>query len=164
MNTFNYKNRGMLLEKLVNNTINFYIKNKIAFFAKKGLDIKFKSVNNYNENKLSISDAFISSKSTVDYYGVYKGKYVSFEAKSTDENVFYTKNVKDHQHNHLKFIDSLGAKAFYLIMFKKFSKIFIVDVNDFNISKNSYSYEEALKNWRPLDIVFPGIVDFLELI
>ncbi|WP_337902552.1 Holliday junction resolvase RecU, partial [Mesomycoplasma ovipneumoniae] len=39
----NHKNRGMFLEKIINNTIEFYYQNDIAIFHKKNLDIGFKA-------------------------------------------------------------------------------------------------------------------------
>lgn len=96
----------MLLEKIINNTINYYLKNKIAFFNKKNLNIKFKTM---SEDRYKLDLAFISSKSTVDYYGIYQGQYISFEAKSTELDVFPLSNIKEHQHQHLKLINELGG-------------------------------------------------------
>lgn len=159
-----HKNRGMLLEQLLNKTIEYYNKNNIAFFAKKNLDIKFSKVFVDNKNK-KLESSFISKKSTVDYYGVYKGQYITFEAKSTQENVFHFSNIKKHQHNHLKQIHFLGGKAFYIIFFKKHSKIFLINVDKLDYENlKSISIEIACQRGKLIDIDFPGIIDFLKFI
>ncbi len=160
------KNKGMLLEKLLNNSINHYLKNEIAFFTKAHLNIKFKSTtNDRNEKTIKLNSSFIQSKSTVDYYGVYKGQYITFEAKSTDNDRFLFSNIKSHQHKHLLLISKLGGKAFYFIFFKKYSSLFIVNVNEIDYeNKKSLTYEEIKKIGKNLEIIFPGIIDFLPLI
>ena len=76
--------------------------------------------------------------------GIFKSKYVTFEAKSTDDDVFNFSNIKEHQHKHLLLVKELGGIAFYLIMFKKHSQIFLVDVDEFSCyKKRSISFNEA---------------------
>ena len=81
------KNRGMLLETIINQTNSFYIINNICLIHKKNLDIKFSSVV-LKDKKLVAKDAKITNKSTVDYYGLWKGKFLAFEAKSTEDKSF----------------------------------------------------------------------------
>ena len=52
-----YKNRGMLLEELINKTINFYNQEQIGYFAKNHLNVKFQK-----ENSKNFSNAFIKNK------------------------------------------------------------------------------------------------------
>ena len=166
-NNFNsHKNRGMLLEKIINNSINYYVNNKIAFFSKNHLNIKFNSVLDDKQNKIiKLNNSFIKSKSTVDYYGVYKGKYITFEAKSTEEDLLPLSNIKPHQHKHLLFIESLGGYAFYIFYFKHSSKIYMIKASDIDFeNKKSISLDEAKTIGNKLDIVFPGVIDFLNLI
>ena len=153
--SFSHKNRGMLLEKIINQTINYYNKNGFALFMKKNLDIVINSKNQ--------QDSFIRKKSTVDYYGIYKGFYIAFEAKSTELNHFPLSNIKIHQHQHLKRIKFLGGKAFYIIYFKLTNKFFMVDVETMEIkNKKSITLEEMMLLGNNLNITFPGIIDFLE--
>ncbi|MBD5423190.1 MAG: Holliday junction resolvase RecU [Mycoplasma sp.] len=152
----------MLLEKIINITIDYYNKNKIAYFTKNNLNIKFRNVINEN-NKLKLSSPFIHEKSTVDYYGIYEGKYITFEAKSTSENSFPFSNIKLHQHEHLQLIKNMGGYAFYIIFFKNKSKLFKVDVDCIDYkNKKSISFEEICEIGTNLEIIFPGIVDFLD--
>ncbi|CRH45622.1 Holliday junction resolvase recU [Chlamydia trachomatis] len=94
MNTI-FKNRGMLLETIINQTNEFYFKNDICLIHKKNLD-----------------QAVISSKSSVDYYGIYKGKFIAFEAKSTELSILPLKNIKNHQIEYLNLIQKNGGIAF----------------------------------------------------
>lgn len=166
MNNFKtYNNRGMLLEKIINNTIHFYMKNEIAFFNKKNLDIKFKKV--INSNVTILENAYISNKSTVDYYGIYNGKYISFEAKSTELNIFPLSNIKEHQHQHLKLIHKLGGWSFYILYFKTKNVFILIDVENMDElmkNKKTISFEQILETGFELEIVFPGIIDFLTLV
>lgn len=157
----NYKNRGMLLENIINKTIWYYKNNDVAFFEKKDLNVKFNSVK-FEKNKKMLLNSFISSKSTVDYYGIYKGKYVTFEAKSTNESVFYFSNIKEHQHKHLKMIKKFGGISFYIILFKKELKIFLIDVEKIKYEEEkSISIKEVENLGYEIKIIFPGIIDFL---
>lgn len=156
-----YKNRGMLLETIINNSINHYNTYRIAFFAKNHLNIKFKKTNK-NVYVAELNNAFIKGKSTVDYYGIFKGRYISFEAKSVEKSVFTFSNIRQHQHQHLKLIKELGGQAFYIIFFKTHSKIFKLDVEHVDIeNKNQLTYQEVETKGELLDIYFPGIIDFL---
>lgn len=159
-----YNHRGMLLEKIINNTISYYLKNKIAYFNKKSLNIKFKDVDHKNEqHKLNM--AFIASKSTVDYYGLYQGQYISFEAKSTELDTFPLANIKEHQHQHLKLINQFGGWTFYLIFFKKFHRFFLLETTKVEqINKKSISINEMERIAIEMELVFPGIIDFLSCI
>ncbi|CAL59249.1 Pseudogene of RecU (N terminal part) [Mycoplasmopsis agalactiae PG2] len=85
-----YKNRGMLLETIINQTIDYYTYNHIAFIEKKGLPIKFSNITN-SENKLLLSNAFVYKKSTVDYIGCYKGRFLAFESQEHKWIIFSKK-------------------------------------------------------------------------
>ena len=82
-----HKNRGMLLEQILNKTIEYYNKNNIAFFAKKNLDIKFSKVFVDDRNK-KLESSFISKKSTVDYYGIYKGNILLLKPNQLKKTFF----------------------------------------------------------------------------
>lgn len=152
-------NRGMLLEQIINKSIDFYIRSKIAFFRKQNLNVKFQEV---NKNNNSIKNGYIYSKSTVDYYGIYKGRYVCFEAKSTELDYLPLNNIYPHQKQHLKFISNLGGWAFYLVYFKKYNQIFLVDIKTLDIeNKKTISLKEIASCSFKLDLIFPGIIDFL---
>ncbi len=155
------KNRGMLLESILNTTINLYNKNNIALFHKKEVPISIGKVIKSN-NKIKVENAFIKSKSTSDYYGVFKGKFIAFEAKSTNLKSLPLTNIKHHQRKYLNDVQNNGGVAFYIIYYKSYNRYFMVFVDSIeNIRKKSFSIEEASKKGIELDLTFPGILDFL---
>ncbi|AWX69168.1 Holliday junction resolvase RecU [[Mycoplasma] anseris] len=157
------KNRGMLLESIINHTNLFYLEQQKALVHKKNLDIKFKSVM-FKENKLITNGAKIISKSTVDYYGIYNGNYFAFEAKSTEECNFSLKNVKKHQIEYLDLVLLFKGKAFWILYFKMQNKFIFIDHLSFKkISQNkkSLKFNEVLSYGKELILEFPGILDYI---
>ncbi|AGQ50667.1 Holliday junction-specific endonuclease [Mesomycoplasma hyopneumoniae 7422] len=153
----NHKNRGMFLEKIINNTIEFYCANGIGIFHKKNLDISFKAVS----KDLAVNDAFIFKKSTVDYYGIYKGIFVAFEAKSTNENVLNLKQIPEHQLSYLQKIREHFGCAFFIIFFKQLEKFYIVSIDKINLSWKSIPVAFLQKEGFEIPLTYPGIIDFI---
>ncbi|MGL4343425.1 MAG: Holliday junction resolvase RecU [Metamycoplasmataceae bacterium] len=155
------KNRGMLLETIINKTIQSYADNDVAIIHKKNLDIKFASV----ENDAKLKNSYISKKSTVDYFGIYKGKFICFEAKSTNEDKIPWSNFKEHQHEYLLRIKKHNGIAFYIIFFKKFNEFFLVDPSlIFQETKKPIHIDFFRQKAILLDLVYPGYIDFLKYI
>lgn len=158
----NYQNRGMFLESIINKTIAYYDCHDWAIFHKKSLPIKFTGV---EKNKMKLQTAWISAKSTVDYYGVYQGHFVAFEVKNTNTHRFYLKNIKEHQSNYLKKVIKHHGISFYLIGFEKINRYFIINADlVHNWLKKSFNIEDAITNGYELKIIFPGILHFLPTI
>ncbi|TCG10474.1 Holliday junction resolvase RecU [Mycoplasma todarodis] len=155
------KNRGMLLESILNTTINLYRKNNVALFHKKEIPISFGKVIKNGKN-IRLDNAFIKSKSTSDYYGVFKGKFIAFEAKSTNQKSLPLSNIKHHQRKYLNDVQNHGGIAFYIFSFKTYDKYFMIYVDTIeNLRKKSFSLDDANEHGIELDLVFPGILDFL---
>ncbi|MED1014257.1 Holliday junction resolvase RecU, partial [Bacillus mycoides] len=77
-----------------------------------------------------VKDGYYESKSTVDYDGVYKGRAIAFEAKSTNEiNRFDLKNIARHQLDYLEKAEKMGAICFFLIGFSKDKSVFLVPLS-----------------------------------
>lgn len=150
----------MLLEQLVNITIQYYLQSRVAFFAKQELGIKFKTVT--NAGLAHLHDARIAAKSTVDYYGLYQGRYISFEAKSTELAHLPLGNIRPHQHAHLLLVHELGGWAFYLVFFKKFGRFFLLEAHQLPATgQKTISLGEMEQLAIEIKLVFPGIIDFL---
>ncbi|ENY68705.1 Recombination protein U [Metamycoplasma auris 15026] len=159
-----FKNRGMLLETIINQTNEFYLRNNICMIHKKNLDIKFKSVTYENEN-LNLDKAIIKGKSSVDYYGVCKGKFLAFEAKSTEDNTLPLSNIREHQITYLNMVEKHQGIAFWIIYFKIQNVFLLVlhkDLINALKNKKSLHYDEALKIGKKLTLSFPGILNFIE--
>ncbi|MCE6056544.1 Holliday junction resolvase RecU [Mycoplasmopsis agalactiae] len=160
-----HKNRGMLLETIINQTIDYYTYNHIAFIEKKGLPIKFSNITN-SENKLLLSNAFVYKKSTVDYIGCYKGRFLAFEAKSTNESFLARSNIKEHQKKYLREIHKNGGLAFLIVFFGLYDEFYLLSYESFMTieNKNQYRYEWIKKIGKRIPLTYPGIIDFLPYI
>ncbi|MCB9499358.1 MAG: Holliday junction resolvase RecU [Erysipelotrichaceae bacterium] len=119
-----YGNRGMSLEQEINESNRYYLNKEIAVIYKKDTPIKIVKM---NEETKQISSAFFSKHSTTDYNGVFKGKYIDFEAKTTNnKTAFPLANFHSYQLEHLKRITKLGGIGFVLFEFKTLNLYFVV--------------------------------------
>ena len=97
-----HANRGMDLEELINEANNYYLNNNIACIYKKYTPIGIIDVKEENGKKV-ITKAFFKEASTLDYNGVYKGYYIEFDAKKTNNSSsFPLSNISNHQIDHIK--------------------------------------------------------------
>ncbi len=107
----NFSNRGIDLEIIVNEANKYYLENDIAIIYKKPTSIGIvKSVG------ASITKGYFKEKSTLDYNGIYKGKYIEFDAKETlSKTAFPLSNIHNHQLEHIKSIIKHQGIAFLII-------------------------------------------------
>ncbi len=89
----NFGNRGMRLENDLNSTNEYYASIDKAYIYKKPTPIKITKVNYPSRDKAVITQAFFTIPSTTDYNGIYKGKYVDFEAKETKNKTSFEKYI-----------------------------------------------------------------------
>ncbi len=116
MNTYTYKNRGMFLENIINDSNTFYISKDKAVIYKKPTPIKVLNVSYPSRKSTVINKAVFESISTLDYNGIYKGKYIEFDAKeSKSKSSFPLANVKSHQIKHIESIIRHGGIVFLII-------------------------------------------------
>ena len=121
-----YANRGMNLEEAINITNEYYLDKGIAVIHKKPTPIQIVKIDYANGAR--ICDAYFKSPSTTDYNGVYKGKYLDFEAKETQNKTsFPFHNIGEHQLKHLENVLKQDAIAFLIISFTKLNEIYFLD-------------------------------------
>lgn len=110
-----HRNRGMGLECLINKTNEYYLDINRAVIYKKPTPIGIVDVKYCNDKK-AINKAYFKCPSTLDYNGIYKGKYIEFEAKETlSKTAFPLANIHPHQIKHLKLILEHGGIGFLII-------------------------------------------------
>ena len=110
----NYKNRGMDLESLINEACKYYLEHDIAIIYKKPTPIGVVDVD--YKNGAVINKAYFKEPSTLDYNGIYKGKYIEFDAKECQSKTsFPLSNIHDHQIKHIHNIIRHGGIAFLII-------------------------------------------------
>lgn len=158
----NAKNRGMLLESIINRSVVFFEEHNLALFHKKFLDIKFSGVDK-KTNK--IVGAKLTRRSTVDYYGVYIGRFVAFEAKSVKNNSFPLSNIKKHQKHYLQTVSFHKGLSFFIIFFKGVQQFFLVFADDlFAFKQKHLKLEDCEKIGQKIELIYPGFLDFLPLL
>ncbi|MBM7647955.1 recombination protein U [Bacillus ectoiniformans] len=113
-----YSNRGMTLEEDLNATNEFYLDRGLAVIHKKPTPVQIVQVDYPKRSAAVIKEAYFKQASTTDYNGVYKGRYIDFEAKETrSTTAFPLKNFHEHQILHMKEVDRQQGIAFVIIRF-----------------------------------------------
>ena len=111
--SFSAANRGMNLEEDINVSNDYYRNQGIALIYKRPTPINIVKVD-YSKGA-RIIDAYFEKQSTTDYNGVYKGRYIDFEAKNTKNRTsFPISNISSHQIEHLKQVINHGGIAFFI--------------------------------------------------
>lgn len=123
--------RGMLFENELNKSNEYYINTNKALIYKKPTPIRIVKVEYPNRSHAKIVEGYYQTPSTTDYNGVYRGKYIDYEAKETQNLSFSFDHIFPHQLEHLKKVDEHGGIAFVIIFFKKVDKVFIIDIKPF---------------------------------
>ena len=121
-------NRGMSLEEDINLSNDYYRDNDMALINKRPTPINIVKVD-YSHGA-RITDAYFEKQSTTDYNGVYKGRYLDFEAKNTKSNTaFPLSNISKHQITHLKNVIKHGGIAFFIICFQIKNEVYLLDAS-----------------------------------
>jgi len=124
----NYSNRGMLFEEAVNQSNLYYLEHGIAIIHKKPTPIQIVKVDYPARSAAVIKEAYYKLASTTDYNGVYRGRYIDFEAKETRQKSFPLKNLHEHQVKHMQQVRSHGGIAFVLLHFVQFDEIYFIPI------------------------------------
>lgn len=114
--------RGLAFENLLNQSNDMYERQKRAIIHKRSTPVKV-----IKSSGTKVLAGYYEAKSTVDYDGVYKGKAIFFEAKSTHELArFDLKNIHDHQFEHLQKCHENGGLCFVLVEFIKQHRTYLL--------------------------------------
>lgn len=126
-NITNHAWRGMSLEKDINDSNIYYRNRDIAIIYKKPTPVQVVQVDYPQRNKAKITEAYYKIPSTTDYNGIYKGKYIDFEAKETkNKTSFPLSMIHAHQIEHLERIINHGGIGFFIIRFSSHGITFLV--------------------------------------
>ena len=135
-----YANRGMTLEADLKASNDYYLINDKAVIYKKPTPITISKVNYPSRVEAVIQEGYFRTPSTTDYNGIYKGKYIDFEAKETKlKTSFPLSNIHEHQIKHLKQISKHGGIGFLIVRFTSIGKTFLLTVEDLIDFLNNYS-------------------------
>lgn len=122
-----YSHRGMTLENDLNITNEQYRNSDIAYIYKKPTPITVSKVEFNFKKEPIIKEGFYNTPSTTDYNGLYKGKYIDFEAKETKLKSFPLSNIHSHQITHLQNITKHHGISFVIVRFVIVGKTFLLE-------------------------------------
>lgn len=166
----NYKNRGMTLENDINKTNEYYKEIEKAYIYKKPTPIKIVKVDYPSREKAIIKEAYFTIPSTTDYNGLYKGKYIDFEAKETiSKTSFSLSNIHKHQIKHLDNIDKNGGISFIIVRFTTLNKTYFILAKDFieyvnNATRKSIPIDFFEKKAYILNDTYRPPIDYLKVV
>lgn len=121
-------NRGMDFEHEINLSNDYYREHDYCLITKRPTPINIVKVD-YSKGA-KITHAYFEEQSTTDYNGVYKSRYIDFEAKSTKNMTsFPLNNITKHQIEHLKLVIKHGGIAFFIINFQSLNKVYLLDAS-----------------------------------
>ena len=141
-----FGDRGMNLEKDINTTNQYYLDMDRAVIHKKPTPVQIVKVDYPMRSAAKITEAYFKIPSTTDYNGVYRGKYIDFEAKETkNKTSFPLFMIHPHQIKHLKKVVFHGGIGFFIIRFNYHNETYLVDSKLLidkieNIDKSSIPY------------------------
>lgn len=170
---WSYSNRGMTLEEDINETNEFYLANGIASIHKKPTPVQIVQVDYPKRSAAVIKEAYFKQASTTDYNGVYKGKYIDFEAKETQNlTSFPLKNFHDHQITHMETILKQKGICFVLLRFTATEEVFFLEAKHLLMfwqrmkdgGRKSITKEEIEMNGHLIPLGYNPRIDFIKKI
>lgn len=169
--TTNFANRGMSFESAINDTNNYYLSRNVAVIHKKPTPIQIVKVDYPKRSKAKIIEAYFRQPSTTDYSGVYKGRYIDFEAKETQQKTAMPmKNFHSHQIEHMMNVLKQDGICFVLLHFSTLKETYylpagsLIDFYYIDLGTKSMSIDYIRKNgYLILSSSFPQ-VPYLDII
>ncbi|MFC4617767.1 Holliday junction resolvase RecU [Camelliibacillus cellulosilyticus] len=168
-----YGNRGMTLEEDLNSTNQFYREQNIAVIHKKPTPVQIVKVDYPKRSAAKITEAYFKKPSTTDYNGIYKGKYIDFEAKETrNRTALPLQNFHDHQIAHMEQVKAHGGIAFIIVKFSPENDIYVLDTdilffywkNRFQGGRQSIPRQAFLDHGHPVAYGYAPRIDYLKVV
>ena len=161
--------RGMSLEEDIGLSNEYYLINDIAVIYKKPTPVQIVKVDYPRRSSAKIVEAYYKKPSTTDYNGLYKGKYIDFEAKETKSDTFPFANIFKHQIDHLKRVIDHGGIAFVIIAFTHRNEVYLIDASHmieayYHSSRKSIKYETIKEKGHLIKQGFNPRLSYLDII
>ena len=160
----------MNLESDINRTNIFYLDRDQAVIHKKPTPVQIVKVDYPQRSAAKITEAYFKLPSTTDYNGIYRGRYIDFEAKECSlKTSFPFKMLHPHQIRHLDAVLRHGAIAFLIVRFTEYDETYFIPARnmiDFynTADRHSIPYEWFGKTGRIIPSSFLKPVDYLQII
>ncbi|MFB6466042.1 Holliday junction resolvase RecU [Cytobacillus sp. Hz8] len=171
--TINYSNRGMTLEEDLNEANQYYLDRGIAVIHKKPTPVQIVQVDYPKRSAAVIKEAYFKQASTTDYNGIYKGKYIDFEAKETRyKTSFPLANFHEHQISHMKSILLQNGICFAILRFSTLDEDFLLEAKYLlsywdrmkSGGRKSITKEEIENNGHMISLGFQPRIDYIRVI
>lgn len=161
--------RGMSLEEDISLSNEYYLTHDLAVIYKKPTPIQIVKVDYPKREAAKIVEAYYRKPSTTDYNGLYRGKYVDFEAKETKIKTFPFTNISKHQIDHLQRIIDQGGIAFVIIAFTSLNEVYLIDASYiicdyYHSQRKSITYEKVKDKGHLIPQGFQPRLDYLKVI
>ena len=165
-------NRGMKFEQMINDTNEYYKEHNLAIIYKKPIPIQIVKVDYPSRSAAVIKEAYYKIPSTTDYNGIYKGFYIDFEAKETQNKTsFPLSNIHPHQIEHLATIEEHGGISFLIVYFKLLDEIYILEAKYVSQyykrsikGRKSITYDEIKQKGHLVKEGFAPRIPYLEVV
>lgn len=163
-------NKGMSFEDEINQSNEYYLVHDKAVIHKKPTPIQIVKSEYPSRNKTRITEAYFVTPSTTDYNGIYKGKYIDFEAKQIASKVsFPFAFIHAHQVNHLRSVIKHGGIGFVLLRFTHYQETYLIDAKALiekydDISIKSLTYEWVKENGKGVPTGYRPLLDYLKAV
>ena len=162
--------RGIELEKEINLTNSYYLDTDRAVIHKKPTPVTIVKVDYPMHTAAKITEAYFKVPSTTDYNGIYRGKYLDFEAKEcASKTSFPIKSIHEHQIRHLDSVIRHGAIAFVIVRFTVYGETYYVDAGEMNsyirtCGRSSIPYKWFQEHGILIPYNYVKPVDYLQIV
>lgn len=168
-----FAKRGMTLEDDINESNQYYLDQGIAVIHKKPTPIQIVNVDYPKRSAAVIKEAYFKQASTTDYNGVYRGRYIDFEAKETKlQTSFPLKNFHEHQIEHMRKVLHQNGICFVLLRFSLTEEVYFLDAQPLlsywkrmlDGGRKSITKAEIEKEGSIIPFGFRPRIDYIKLI
>ncbi|WP_163526202.1 Holliday junction resolvase RecU [Halobacillus ihumii] len=164
-----FSNRGMTLEEDIALTNDYYRHANIAVVHKKPTPVQIVNVDYPKRSAAVIKEAYFKQASTTDFNGVYRGRYIDFEAKETkNKTSFPLSNIHQHQIDHMRACDTHGGICFIIVKFAVYEEVYFLPAvklflywdDQFQGGRKSIPYEHMKVEGELLPFHYQARVDY----
>ncbi|HLR66293.1 Holliday junction resolvase RecU [Virgibacillus alimentarius] len=169
----NYSNRGMTLEEDINHTNAYYLTSDKAIIHKKPTPVQIVNVHYPKRSAAVITEGYFKQASTTDYNGIYRNRYIDFEAKETrNKTLFPLSNIHEHQIEHMESIVNHGGICFLIVRFTAFNETYYIKAetllsywkDKLNGGRKSIPYSAIKQEGYQIPFQYQARVDYLKVI
>ncbi|WP_067836435.1 Holliday junction resolvase RecU [Amphibacillus sediminis] len=169
----NFSNRGMTLEEDINQTNHYYLTHNICVVHKKPTPVQIVNVDYPKRSAAVITEGYFKQASTTDYNGVYRGRYIDFEAKETkNKTSFPLHNFHQHQIEHMKAVIEHHGIAFVIMRFSSHNqtfffpavKLFPLWESQYKGGRKSIPYSFIAREGIEVPTGYPALIDYIKVI